>query len=149
MSTDTAFAVAFLAMSGVSLLWQTRALRKLAAFGAELVQGSTETPRGLLRTSVCRVAAAALYVAVGLNELFIHLAGASVTFGVFCVVQVMWQLNASADVHLRRTLAAVEEPRVRGRHRRSVRISAGRTYTFAAIVAVGLVVSGYLMTAKP
>lgn len=101
-------------MSCVSLAWQTRALRKLASPD---INGDKARVRGLLRTSVCRVAAAALYVGVGVNELFVHVTEASVTFCVFCVVQVLWQLNASADVRLRKSLTG-EAPTGRGRHRR-------------------------------
>jgi hypothetical protein len=100
--TASAFTIAFLAMSCVSFAWQTRALRQLTS---PETGGHQIRVRGLLRTSVCRVTVAALYVGVGVNELFVHFAEVSVTFCVFCIAQFVWQFNASADVRLRRSLA--------------------------------------------
>lgn len=57
---------------------------------------------GLVRTALCRLVAALLYVAVGLLTLHTHSQGPLVGLGVFTVVQVMWQANAVADVRLTR-----------------------------------------------
>ena len=105
--TERIIAVAFLVISVVSLVVQTIALTRIT-------QGRTEwglAARGILRTAVCRVAASVLYVFLGIATLlFITAVEALLVFG---VVQIMWQLNAIADVQLRRRLLRPAT----GRHR--------------------------------
>ena len=57
---------------------------------------------GLVRTGLCRLFAALLYVGVGLTTLHTHTQGPLIGLGVFTAVQVMWQANAVADVRLAR-----------------------------------------------
>jgi hypothetical protein len=57
---------------------------------------------GLVRTGFCRLAAALLYVGVGLLTLHTHTQGPLVGLGVFTIVQIMWQANSVADVRLAR-----------------------------------------------
>jgi hypothetical protein len=98
---------AFLAISLVSLIVQSIALLRITRPGDE-VWGPAH--RGILRTAICRVVASVLYVALGVvTLLFVTDIEALLVFG---VVQIMWQLNAIADVRLRRRLAGN-----RGRHR--------------------------------
>jgi hypothetical protein len=94
---------AFLLMSCASFGWQATALHKLTKMRTPAPdEASCRVYRGLVRTSAWRVAATVLYVGVGINGVFFHVT--YVTFSVFCVVQVVWQLNASADLRLRRFL---------------------------------------------
>lgn len=57
---------------------------------------------GLVRTAVCRLFAALLYVGVGLATLQSGQQGPLLGLGVFTVVQLMWQVNSIADVLLTR-----------------------------------------------
>jgi hypothetical protein len=57
---------------------------------------------GLIRTAVCRLFAALLYVGVGLATLESGQQGPLVGLAVFTIVQLMWQANAIADVRLTR-----------------------------------------------
>jgi hypothetical protein len=59
--------------------------------------------RGLVRTAVCRLVAALLYVGVALATLHRNDQGPLIGLGVFTVVQLMWQANSIADVVLTRT----------------------------------------------
>lgn len=95
----------FLVVSLVSLLIQAFALGRLRAWPA--TRGNdTAVYRGLLRTSVCRVVAAGLYVLLGTASL---LTGTTLALllalSVFTGVQLLWWGNATADVRLRRRLA--------------------------------------------
>lgn len=105
MTGETMVAVAFLSISGMSLTWQTTALYQLLRLDAP--RGSPAY-RGLLRTSICRVCVSVCYVMVGGNALFTHVSTLAVTFTVFCITQIVWQLNAAADVRLSRRLPTAE-----------------------------------------
>jgi hypothetical protein len=59
--------------------------------------------RGLVRTAVCRLVAALLYVGVALATLHRNDQGPLIGLGVFTAVQLMWQANSIADVILTRT----------------------------------------------
>jgi hypothetical protein len=59
--------------------------------------------RGLVRTAMCRLFAALLYVGVALATLHRNDQGPLIGLGVFTVVQLMWQANSMADVVLTRT----------------------------------------------
>lgn len=98
MSAEQVIEDAFLAVSCLSLIVQLWGLTRLAH------RAGTAAARGLFRTSVCRVGCAVLYVYVGLNALVFHCAVLTTTFAVFCVVQATWQINAWADVRLRKRL---------------------------------------------
>lgn len=71
----------------------------MAALG-QLLSGPKR--EGLVRTALCRLAAALLYVGVGLLTLHTNTEGPLVGLGVLTAVQVMWQTNAVADVRLAR-----------------------------------------------
>lgn len=96
----------FLAVSLASLVVQAAAFIRLAGL---TVEGGVARALhgGLLRTSACRVLAAAAYVSLGVAALA-EAATAVVTLLVFVFVQVMWQVNALADVRLKRRTQAVE-----------------------------------------
>src|SRR5437879_66405 len=95
--------VVFLVVSVVSLAIQGLALRRLRTWPPAHGQAATVF-RGLLRTSICRVGAAGLYVLLGTATL---LAGNTVlalllALSVFTGVQLVWWGNAAADLRLRR-----------------------------------------------
>jgi hypothetical protein len=71
----------------------------MSALGQLLI--GTRRP-GLVRTAVCRLFAALLYVGVGLTTLQTSQNGPLIGLGVFTVVQLMWQANSVADVRLAR-----------------------------------------------
>jgi hypothetical protein len=81
---------------GVSLV---SVLTYMVALG-QLLSGPRRV--GLVRTALCRLFAALLYVGVGLMTLHTHAQGPLIGLGVFTAVQVMWQANAVADVRLAR-----------------------------------------------
>lgn len=57
---------------------------------------------GLLRTAWCRLGAALLYVGVGLATLETHTSGPRIGLAVFTFTQMVWWVNARADVRLAR-----------------------------------------------
>lgn len=71
----------------------------MAALGQILVG---QHQAGMIRTAVCRLLAALLYVGVALLTLHTNEKGPLVGLGVFTVVQLMWQFNSIADVRLTR-----------------------------------------------
>ncbi len=98
MSALNVISAAFLAISCLSLGVQVWAL-------AHLLNGRRGLVRtGLLRTSVCRVGCAVLYVVVGLNAWWFQWSVPITTFTVFALIQATWQANALADVRLKRKL---------------------------------------------
>jgi hypothetical protein len=109
VSAEKVVALAFLAMSVISMAWQGSALIHLVR-DSTLRSRATIAYGGLLRTSICRVAAAVAYVLVGINALWPQFEVLIFTFVVFCVVQGVWQLNAWADLRLARRLRAVPPP---------------------------------------
>ena len=60
----------------------------------------SHTHRGLIRTSICRVIAAIVYVAVGIYTLRSESVMTAFSLWVFAGIQLMWILNAFADVRL-------------------------------------------------
>lgn len=60
----------------------------------------SHTHRGLIRTSICRVIATIVYVAVGIYALRSESAMTIFSLEVFAGIQFMWILNAFADVRL-------------------------------------------------
>jgi cell division protein FtsB len=70
-----------------------------AALGQILVG---EHRPGLVRTAICRIAAALLYVWVGLATVHEHVQGPLLGLGIFTAVQLMWQINSVADVRMTR-----------------------------------------------
>jgi hypothetical protein len=63
---------------------------------------------GLVRTAMCRLLAALLYVGVGLATLESGQQGPLLGLAVFTLVQLMWQANAIADVRLTRKARSVK-----------------------------------------
>lgn len=61
--------------------------------------------RGLVRTVVCRMFAAAVYIAVAACTVLAREALPVVALTVFTFTQVLWQANSYLDVRLRRDLA--------------------------------------------
>jgi hypothetical protein len=94
----------FVGISVVSTTIQGSSWHKLR----RLPRGEEERERrvygGMVRTAVCRVVAAGAYVAFGVTSLAVG-ALPVLALIVFAGIQVMWQLNAVADVRLRRWLA--------------------------------------------
>lgn len=103
-----ALSVLFLGVSGLTLTWQSVALRRLTRVALPTLPASAAriAHRGLIRTSACRVLAAAIYVVlaaitIGTGSL------PSLTLLVFSVVQVIWMTNAALDIRLRKRLASL------------------------------------------
>lgn len=109
MSAERIVAIAFLAMSIISLAWQGFALSWLVR-DSNSRSRATGGYRGLLRTAICRTSVAAAYVLVGINAIWPRVEVLILTFAVFCVVQAVWQLNAWADLRLARRLRAAPPP---------------------------------------
>lgn len=107
---ETALSVIFLAISIVSFYVQLAALSRLHFWPkAPADSPDASVYRGLLRTSVCRFIAAVIYVALALANLTAAISQSSLavaSLGVFCLVQLIWQANAIADVRLRKQLSA-------------------------------------------
>lgn len=103
MTAVQVVAYAFLAMSVLSLVWQSTALRALVR-DSSLRSRATVAYGGLRRTAMCRVGVAVAYVLVGINALWPRIEVLLFTFGVFCATQGLWQLNAWADLRLARRL---------------------------------------------
>lgn len=103
MSAEQTVAVAFLVMSALSLVWQGRSFVVLVR-DSSLRSRATVAYGGLRRTSLCRVAASAAYVLVGINALWPRVEVLLLTFGVYSATQGVWQLNAWADLRLARRL---------------------------------------------
>jgi hypothetical protein len=62
--------------------------------------GQSHVHRGLIRTSICRVLAAFVYVTVGIYTLRSESIMTEFSLWVFAGVQLIWILNAFADVRL-------------------------------------------------
>jgi hypothetical protein len=103
MSTEHIIVLLYLSMSILSLLWQGSTLIRLVR-DSTLRSRATLPYRGLLRTSVCRVTAAIVYVLVSINALWPRFAVLVFTFVVLTLIQAMWQLNARADLRLAQRL---------------------------------------------
>jgi hypothetical protein len=58
--------------------------------------------RGLIRTALCRVLAACLYVVISMATLTRSPSAGMISIGVFVIIQFMWQANSIADVLLTR-----------------------------------------------
>jgi len=89
--TEGQLGIMLLVVSVVSLCVQSTALFRIFL---------SEHSGNLLRTALCRVAAACAYVGVGANAIVLHRSPLSVSLIVFTGVQIMWWGNASADVRL-------------------------------------------------
>lgn len=129
--------VLFLIISVVSLIVQSIALYRMTR------DVTTRGPAyaGLLRTALCRVAASVLYTMLGIATLIDPVVVESLL--VFGVVQVMWQMNAIADVALRHRIQ-----RGAPRHRRPVppaTPAVQRTWFGVALLVSSLAFVGYLM----
>jgi hypothetical protein len=98
--------VAFLIVSCVAALWQSWMCYQLIA-PRDAIRGSIIS-RSLIRTSTCRIGAAALYVLVGINALCVHWRDLQVAFGVFATTQLMWCINGFVDTQLRKRIATAK-----------------------------------------
>lgn len=98
----TLIGVVFMGVALVSLTIQTVMLILLIEKLSTQSTIERLTYNGLLRTSVCRVIAAILYVGVGIATLTLPPGWEIFVLMVFIVVQVLWWINAGADVFLRR-----------------------------------------------
>jgi hypothetical protein len=58
--------------------------------------------RGLVRTAVCRVAVAVLYLSIAVATLVGHSLSDAAALAVFIAIQLVWQANSVADVRLSR-----------------------------------------------
>ncbi|MDQ2739694.1 MAG: hypothetical protein M3Y35_13995 [Actinomycetota bacterium] len=94
MSIKDLIADAFLAISVVGFIVQTWALGH--------IRRGTQRP-GLVRTAGCRVAAAVLYLIIGVNAVTWQWATLQVAFAGFFITQATWQINALMDVRLDET----------------------------------------------
>lgn len=108
---ETALSIIFLVVSISSFYVQLAALSKLH-FWPKAAAGSLDAGmyRGLLRTSICRFAAAVIYVGLAMANLTTAISPKGLAVAsliVFVAVQLIWQANAIADVRLRRHLAAM------------------------------------------
>lgn len=111
----TFLSLTFLAVSIISLMIQGLSLYRLLHQEPITTQTQRMSAKGLRRTSISRVVAAVAYVVAATDSLFHPERTAASSLLVFTVVQIMWQLNAVADVRLRHWLA---NPHRGGRHRR-------------------------------
>lgn len=91
MSVESLIAYAFLAISIFGFVVQTWALTH--------IRRGDRRP-GLVRTAACRVGAAVLYVAIGINAVTWQWATLQVAFVTFFTTQATWQINALMDVRL-------------------------------------------------
>jgi hypothetical protein len=99
-------AALFVVVSLVSLAIQSGALLTLLFKWPIASTGpASRIHRGLLRTSICRVVAAVGYVVTGSVILISRDALPYLSLSTFTGVQVLWIVNAFADVRLRRRLA--------------------------------------------
>ncbi len=92
MSIKDLIAWAFLTISIIGFTVQTWALRHIIGNGARRP--------GLVRTAGCRVAAAVLYLIIGINAVTWQWATLQVAFAGFFTTQATWQINALMDVRL-------------------------------------------------
>jgi hypothetical protein len=99
----TPLAILFLVVSVSSLGVQGVALWRVAHAFAD-TRMKIRVHDGMVRTAVCRTVAALLYVTTGIAALTAHPFLPVVALAVLLSVQVMWQINAIADVRLRRDL---------------------------------------------
>lgn len=130
-------AVLFLIISVTSLIVQSVALYRITRDTAP--KGIAYS--GIRRTAICRVVASVLYTMLGISSLID--AAVVENLLVFGVVQVVWQLNAIADVGLRRRLS-----RPGPKHLRPPPVSppiARRAWFGASLLAMSLAFVGYLI----
>lgn len=104
----TVLAVLFVVVSGAALLTHLIALSKLVSRPAVITVRGLLVYRGLLRTSLCRVLAAFLYVTIGTVILIHQEALPVLSLVTFSSVQLFWMINSMADVRLRRRLAIID-----------------------------------------
>ena len=98
----------FLVVSLASLVTQLTALARLHGWPHPRPDKAGRVYAGLVRTSICRVAAAAAYVtlAVVAASTVLSARGLAVaSLSVFSGTQLLWMGNAVFDVRLRKTLA--------------------------------------------
>jgi hypothetical protein len=111
--TETILATLFLIVSVESVVVQARSLWRLLSWNYDDTSDHRRIHDGMLRTAICRVIAAAIYVCVGVVTLIAQQALPVLALVVFSFVQLMWQGNAFADVRLRRDLTDGDSTRER------------------------------------
>jgi len=107
--TDTVDVLAPIAVVAavVTFFVQTVALIRLLSWPMINTLPGTLVHRGLLRTSICRVIAAIIYVTAS-TTIWLHRDSLPIlSLTVYIFVQLLWNINAYADVRLRRTLASL------------------------------------------
>lgn len=109
MSTESILAILFLAVSLESTIVQLYSLIRLLRWHYNDSADHRNIHTGMLRTAVCRVVAALIYVGVGSATLVASSTLPVLALVVFSFVQIMWQGNSFADVRLRRELTKKEE----------------------------------------
>lgn len=129
-------AALFLIISATSLIVQSVALFRITR---------DTTPKGvaysgLRRTAICRVIASVLYTMLGISSLIDPAVVENLL--VFGFVQLLWQLNAIADVQLRRRLSTAGPRHARTPETRGP--IARRGWFGAALLAMSLAFVGYL-----
>jgi hypothetical protein len=103
--------IQYLVMSCISLLIQCRKLYTLISrWPVTPTLTETQTHRGLLRTSLCRVLAAMVYVGLAAESLRDQSIMTPTTDIVLTAIQLMWIANAFADVRLWRYLSRHTTP---------------------------------------
>ena len=111
--SETVFAVLFLAVSMISMTVQGVSCMRLLR--AARAADHLDIHAGMVRTAVCRVAAAAVYTGFGLTALVAQETFPVLALAVFTFVQVLWQANALADVRLHRRLGGNTRPKLEER----------------------------------
>lgn len=89
MTAEQVTTGAFLLMSVESLAVYTWALRRLRR---------DKAPHNLVRTAVCRIAVAVIYVGIGINATTWQFSVLAVTFAATVLTQATWQYNSHLDV---------------------------------------------------
>lgn len=96
MTVEQVSSVVFVAISGLSLLVQAWALRRVTSMPSSVLRAT------LRRTACSRTACAVLYVAVGTNALIMRWHVLAIAFATFCITQGTWQANACLDARAHR-----------------------------------------------
>jgi predicted membrane protein len=122
MITDIILAILYLSVSCESLIAQSVSLWKILKWRFHDGEDQRRVHYGMLRTAICRVIAASIYVGVGFVAIFIPRIWPVVAWIVFSLIQLMWQANAFADVHLRGNIFMARSLGVRSARYRKTKI---------------------------
>lgn len=108
--SERALAVCFLVVSIISTTTQGVSLGRLTRWQWPLSPRRRRVHAAMVRTAVCRVVAAAVYVGVGISTLIAQETLPFLALVVFSAVQLMWQANSVADIRLHRVLDREPSP---------------------------------------